>query len=198
MRLSGDTAQIHLTASGLVDGAPHLMHIHAGAKGQCPHGDVASDHNGRLVITSHDGAPFYGPPIASLTTAPGKTGRKAYLDVHHFPSTVPINYSRPINLGAVLATVIRQNGDAVVVIHGIDYNHSGTYDDVLDDRHRKFHIEETAPALCGRLIAEQSNSGAQHTASAPRVYTATLAPAPATQAAPASLCDLRSFGGKLL
>jgi hypothetical protein len=152
------------------------------------------------VITTQNGGRFYGPPVASLTRPPGKTGPGAYLDVRHFPSDVPIRYSRSIKLGAVLAAQIRQNGNAVVVVHGIDYNHNHRYDHglSLDKKLGHLPIEETAPALCGPLIAEQSNSGSDHAASAPRVYTATLVPAPATHSAPALLCDLRSLSGKLL
>jgi hypothetical protein len=199
MRLTGDTAQVHLTARGLLNGFAHAIHIHAGAQGACPHGDAATVHNGNRVITTKDGARFYGKVVAALTTAPGKTDPGSLLDFAHFPASVPINYSRTIDFGPVVATQIRQNTSAVVIIHGIDYNHNGTYDNGLsiDREHRNLPIEQTAPALCGPLIAQSPQRGAQ-TASAPRLYTATLAPTYAQASAPVLLCDLRALKGRLL
>jgi serine/threonine-protein kinase len=199
MRLTGDVAQVHITASGLLNGFAHAMHIHAGAQGTCPHGDAASVHNGNRVITTQDGARFYGKVVAALTTAPGKTDPGALLDYAHYPAVVPISYSRTIDFGPVVAAQIRQNNNAVVIVHGIDYNHNSTYDNGLsiDVEHRRLPIEQTAPALCGPLIAEAQNGGTR-TASGPRVYTATLAPADSSPASPALLCDLRSLTGKLL
>jgi hypothetical protein len=199
MRLTGDVANVRITASGILNGFPHALHIHAGAQGTCPHGDVASVHNGNRVITTQDGARFYGKVVAALTTAPGKTDPSALLDYAHYPSAVPITYSRSIDFGPVVAAQIRQNNNAVVVVHGIDYNHNNTYDNGLsiDVEHRRLPIEQTAPALCGPLVAEAPTSGTR-AASASRVYTATLAPATAEPASPALLCDLRALTGKLL
>jgi serine/threonine-protein kinase len=200
MRLNGDIAEVRITASGLLNGAGHSMHLHAGARGECPHGNVATLHNGRRVITTQDGGKFYGPPVTAFTTAPGKTDpRTGLLDYRHYPFEIPINYSRRIDLGPVVATQIRQNTSAVVVIHGIDYNHNYAYDNGLstDKEHRSLPIEQTAPALCGPLKATEPQDGA-HTASAPRVYTATLVPTSPKPSASALVCNLRSLAGKLL
>ena len=66
-----------------------------------------------------------------------------------------------------------RDGNAVIVVHGIDYNHNGIYDNVLDRSELSNSLpgEATAPALCGPLAGGQ-------TASAPGgsggVYTASL------------------------
>jgi serine/threonine-protein kinase len=199
MRLTGDTAQVRIRARGVLNGFPHAIHIHAGAQGTCPHGNAASVHNGNRVITTQDGAPFYGKVVAALTTAPGKTDPSSLLDFAHFPSAVPINYSRTIDFGPVVAAQIRQNTSAVVIIHGIDYNHNDTYDNGLsiDREHRNLPIEQTAPALCGPLVAQAPQRGTQ-TASAGRVYTATLVPTRDRASSPVLLCDLHALKGRLL
>src|SRR3954449_5972713 len=84
--LTGDTAKVHLTANGLLNGASHAMHIHAGAKGQCPPGSAARVHNGFLSMTTTDGAPFYGHVITSLTTT-GRTDKDSYLAFPRFQAT---------------------------------------------------------------------------------------------------------------
>ncbi|MHB8235214.1 MAG: serine/threonine-protein kinase, partial [Solirubrobacteraceae bacterium] len=57
VHLSGDSAAITVTTSGLDNGAElvHLMHIHAGGKGQCPPASAARLHNNHLSISTNDG-----------------------------------------------------------------------------------------------------------------------------------------------
>jgi hypothetical protein len=198
MRLTGDSAMVQVSAKGLLNGFPHLMHIHGEGRGRCPNGSAARRHNGKLAISTKDGAPFYGQVMTSLTRV-GNTERKSYLAFGRYPSSGTISYGRRIDLGPVVAAAVRQNTSAVVVIHGIDYNHNDTYDNSLDrsDLDRSLPGEATAPALCGVLKAEQPKRASQ-TASAVRVYTATLVEAPAPPSSPSLLCDLRSLAGKLL
>ena len=152
------------------------------------------------MITTENGAPFYGHVATALTEAPAQTGPDQFLNLANFPKNVPIHYSRRFRLDPIVAAQIRHNHDAVVVIHGIDYNHNGQYDDVLsrdNKEHRHLPIEETAPALCGPLKTQEPESG-QQAASGTQVYTATLA---ATDSAPSSaplLCDLHSVAARLL
>ena len=42
----------------------------------------------------------------------------------------------------------------MIVVHGIDYNHNGIYDNVLDrsELNNSLPGEATAPALCGPLV----------------------------------------------
>jgi len=196
--LTGDTAKVHLTANGLLNGASHAMHIHAGAKGQCPPGSAARVHNGFLSMTTTDGAPFYGHVITSLTTT-GRTDKDSYLAFPRFPATGKITYDRTLRLDPVDAATIRQGGSAVVVIHGIDYNRSGSYDfSALDrsDLDRRLAAEQTAPALCGALSPLESRGN--QTASGTREFETTLAAAPPTGSFSSFLCDLGSSAGKLL
>jgi hypothetical protein len=192
--LTGNTAKVHLTANGLLNGFSHAMHIHAGAKGQCPPGSAAQVHNGFLSMTTNDGKPFYGHVITSLTTT-GKTDSKSLLAFSRFPATGKITYDRTIRLDPVDAATLRQGGSAVVVIHGIDYNNSGSYDFSALDRseeNRKLAAEQTAPGLCGPLSPNGNRA-----ASGTREYKTTLAAAPATGSS-SFLCHLGSSDGKLL
>ncbi len=171
--LNGNTATVDLKTTGLVNAA-HLMHIHAGGQGTCPDKSVAQDYDGHLAIGTHNGAPFYGPVVTSLTIK-GSTSKNQLLNFADFPFTGTINYKRKIDVGPVVAAEI-QADNAVVVVHGIDYNKNNIYDNVLDrsDLSRRYTNESTAPALCGSLVAKQA-SGDQKTAAArSTTYSATL------------------------
>ncbi|MDX6701492.1 MAG: hypothetical protein QOF26_1718, partial [Baekduia sp.] len=98
----------------------------------------------------------------------------------------------------IVASYIRKN-NAVLVIHGIDYNHNGVYDGVLErsDLDRSLTGESTAPALCGPLVAAKQAGGGKKQAQidsgggAQGVYTATLIPQPSAPAEPVALfCPL--------
>jgi serine/threonine protein kinase len=179
MRLNGTTLTITVAAKGLLD-AKHAMHIHAGARGVCPPASAARRHNGHLAISTLDGAPFYGPPVTALTTR-GDTSPKSILAFNRFLSGSAVRYTRQITVSPVVAANIRKD-DAVVIVHGIDYDHDGTYGNVLDrsDLDRALPGEITAPALCGQIVeAQPSSSGGTKTAQAPAgkggtVYVASL------------------------
>ena len=68
VNLNGDQATVTVTTKGLLNGAPHAMHIHAGGRGECPPASAARRHNGHLSISTTDGIKFYGPPEVSLTS----------------------------------------------------------------------------------------------------------------------------------
>ena len=169
LRLDGDTATITLDAQGLLNGQPHLMHIHAGGLGACPPASAAHEHGGHLTISTSDGIPWYGPPEASLTTS-GDASAASYLVFSRFPRTGDIAYHRTITLSNSLARKIRSN-KAVVVIHGIDYDGRGIYDNVLSHSELEPTVpaEATAPALCGALVARPTS-----TASSTQAYVANL------------------------
>jgi hypothetical protein len=197
MRLNGTELTVTLKASGLLDNK-HAMHIHAGALGECPPSSAAKDHNGHRTISTLDGVPFYGPPVTALTTR-GDTSKRSILAFSRFPNGGTIHYTRQqIKLSPVIAANIR-NKDAVVIVHGIDYDHDGTYGNVLDrsDLDRSLPGEITAPALCGRIVPAPSSSdsgGPTKTSQVPghgTLYVATLQPQPATIA---SLCFLGRQG----
>ncbi len=146
---------VEVDARGLAKNLPHAQHIHFGAKArhECP--TVArDDNNGDFRLTTVEGLPAYGPIKVSLTRT-GDTSAASGLAVTRFP-TAPmgeIHYNRTTRTTKAVARAIRR-GDAVVVIHGVDYNGNGKYDfrsagkSELDP---KLPAEATDPATCGVL-----------------------------------------------
>jgi serine/threonine protein kinase len=187
VRLDGDKAAVTVTTSGLDNGAElvHLMHIHAGGKGQCPPASAARRHNGHLAISTTDGINYYGPPVQALTTH-GDTSVASILAFHRFPSGGALHYTRTIVLPPSVVAAIRR-GDAVVVVHGTDYDGTGIYSGVLDASELSKSVPgtATAPALCGQLLAAQNASSG--------IYTASLDLAPAL-AGGAFVCEVPSAG----
>jgi Cu/Zn superoxide dismutase len=149
--LNGEQATVTLHTHDLLAGSPHAMHIHAGGQGVCPPASAARLHNGHLSISTTNGIHFYGPPEVALTSH-GDTSPKSIIDFARYPSVAAIPYKRTVTVPRGIADAIRA-GNAVIVVHGIDYNHNGIYDDVLDRSELKATLpgEATAPALCGPL-----------------------------------------------
>ena len=148
---------VEVDARGLAKGLPHAQHIHFGAtaRHECP--TVAKDDdNGDFRLETLEGAAAYGPVKVSLTKS-GGTGVGSTLAVDRFP-TAPhgeIHYDRQTRTTKAVARGIRR-GDAVVVIHGIDYNGNGTYDfnsAGKSDLDPSLPAEATDPASCGVLRA---------------------------------------------
>ncbi len=176
--LNGNEVTVTLHTSGLLDGSPHLMHIHAGGLGECPPASAARLHNRHPAIDTNDGLRWYGPPQASLTV----TGDTSATSLQHsilafprYPSVGNIGYKRTFEVPSGIAASIRHD-DAVIVVHGIDYDHSGSYNDVLGQSQLNPGIpsEATAPALCGPLRGTAAAS--IHGQGGPRsaVFVATL------------------------
>jgi serine/threonine protein kinase len=180
MRLSGNVATVTITTSRLLDGSPHPLHIHAGKQGICPPSTAARPHNGHLAISTLDGVPYYGPPVTALTTT-GSTSVKSILALNRFPRNGNIRYTRRIALTGPVASYVRAD-NAVIVVHGADYNGNGVYDNSLDrsDLKRSLPGELTTPALCGKLVPKKSTPGSSgqtktaQTHDATRVYYASL------------------------
>jgi CHAT domain len=180
VRLNGTLAAVSVNTSGLLNNL-HFMHIHAGGFGLCPPRAAAHRHDGNLAVSALEGGPWYGPVITSLTTR-GSTSRKSLLAFTRYLTGAKLDYHRPIRIRKVVAAEILA-GNAFVVVHGIDYNHNGIYDNAAlnrSDLDRSLPGEMTAPALCGQLVP-QKPSGADRTktARAPsargtRVFTASL------------------------
>jgi serine/threonine-protein kinase len=184
VQLNGNVATVTLTTNGLLNGAPHAMHIHAGEKGECPTVEAAQEHNGHLSISTLDGAAFYGHPRVALTTR-GDIGVVSILEFARYPSQGNIKYKRTIQLRPRTARFVRRNL-AVIVVHGIDYNGNGKYDDVLggSDLNPALSGEATAPALCGELVAPTQAAGVPKS----NVYTASMHLPPGTNSL---ICRLR-------
>ena len=182
MRLDGKKLKVTITTGGLLDGAPHAMHLHGGKRGLCPPSSVAGPHNGHISIATHAGVPFYGPVVQSLTTK-GDVSPKSFLAFARYPNTGAIHYTRTIKVSGVVAAEIRQR-NAVLVVHGIDYNGNGLYDGTLDrsELDRSLTGESTAPALCGPLVPGKQAARSKKTAEVPpgsgggETFTATFAP----------------------
>jgi hypothetical protein len=181
--LNGNQAAVTVDTEELDRGAPlvHLMHIHAGAKGQCPPTSAARLHNGHLAISTGDGVSYYGPPVQALTTH-GDTSAASILAFPRYLSGGTLRYERTITLPATVATEIRLDR-AVIVVHGVDYDGTGIYSGVLglSELNGRVPGTATAPALCGRLVGP-SSSGATSARSHGRAfrYTAWLKPTVAT------------------
>jgi hypothetical protein len=171
VKLNGDTATVTVNTNGLLDSAPHAMHIHAGGRGRCPPAAAAHRHNGKLAISTVDGEPFYGPPVTALTTK-GDISRQSILVFPRFPHDGNIRYTRTITLPSEVASAIRRR-KASIIVHGIDYNGNGLYDSVLDRSELDRHLpgEATAPGLCGPLLVAQGQTAS---AGGGQVYTARL------------------------
>jgi predicted Ser/Thr protein kinase len=156
VRLDGSTATFTLDATGLLAGHNHQMHVHAFGEGICPPPSAAKVYNGHLAISTGDGLKYYGPMAVALTLS-GDTSPTSMLAFTRYPSAGTIHYQRTLQVTSATANAIR-NGNAVIVIHGIDYNHNGVYDNVLNksDVDSSVPQEETAPALCGTLVSPRS------------------------------------------
>ena len=146
---------VEVRARGLLKGMPHAQHIHFGAKArhECP--NVAQDdNNGDFRLTTVEGQPAYGPVRVSLTKR-GDTSAASVLAVNRFPVAPKgkIDYERTTRTSKAVARGIRR-GNAVVVVHGVDFNGNGKYDfrsagkSELDP---SLPAEATDTALCGVL-----------------------------------------------
>jgi Protein kinase domain len=157
IRLQGDQATVTVNATGLLNGSSHLMHIHAFGQGTCPPPSAAHLYNGHLAIDASDGIPYYGPMVVALTEN-GDTSANEMLAFPRYPSSGTIHYKRTITVSAAVARAIRRN-NSEIVIHGIDYDHAGTYDNVLghSDLDGGVPQETTDPALCGPLLNAQTS-----------------------------------------
>ncbi len=156
VQLNGNVATVTVTTQGLDygDEVVHAMHIHAGGKGECPPASAARPHNGHLTISTTDGLLYYGDAVQALTTR-GDTSPSSILALRRFPTGGVINYKRTMTFPPSVAAHIREN-NAVVVVHGIDYDNSGGYTGVLErsELNKRLPATETAPALCGVLVGQ--------------------------------------------
>ncbi|XTR51014.1 hypothetical protein ACOM2C_11265 [Pseudarthrobacter sp. So.54] len=70
--VTGNQAHVVLKVSGMpatfMDAPyPHVQHIHGGAQGTCP--APTADKDGDKVISTTEGAPFYGGIVTTLSTS---------------------------------------------------------------------------------------------------------------------------------
>lgn len=129
---------------------PHAQHIHAGGEGRCPSPDEDTDGDG--IINTPEGGPAYGGVVTSLTTGEADTGPGATLDIENFPTGSSADYSRTIDLSVEGAADLVRDGNATIVIHGLDPaimpGDTALADSAISD---DLPLAATAPALCGVL-----------------------------------------------
>jgi hypothetical protein len=151
------------------DNVAHAHHIHYGdeARNECP--TFRDDTNRDFRLNTVEGVPAYGPIAVSLTTS-GDTSPDSGLALDRMPvardlgSTHALqNAIRYARAGIWAPRDVREgikDGEAVYVIHGIDYNKNGRYDfngagaSELDPT-GKTPAEATDPAACGVLRVVQ-------------------------------------------
>ena len=129
---------------------PHVQHIHIGAKGVCP--DASADTNGDGVISTTEGAPFYGAIGATLSTS-GDTSPAAGTTLTVAPAGASADYQRTITLDAMTVASIT-GGTAVIVVHGDDpATLSPQAQGEKSDLVPSLPLAATSPALCGTLTS---------------------------------------------
>jgi hypothetical protein len=105
--------------------------------------------------------------------------------MNRYPASGNINYRRTMTITKLVADLIRDR-DAVIVVHGIDYNYNHVYDFKafgVSDLDKALPGEATAPALCGPLRpAPTKSASAERTTT----YLASLRPAVASATASSS------------
>lgn len=155
LTLNGNTATVTESWSGLADkfsGAPypHVQHIHIGAQGVCP--GPSADKNGDGVVSTTEGAPFYGG-IGTTLSVKGDTSPAAGTDIKIAPAGSSTNYHRTITLDPKVVASLKAD-TAVIVVHGDDpatlsKKAQGEKSDLVPS----LPLAATSPALCGALHA---------------------------------------------
>lgn len=160
LELDGSTATVTEHASGLAASFngqpyPHVQHIHIGAKGQCP--DMSADASKDGVISTTEGAPFYGGIGTTLSTS-GDTSPAAGTTLTVAPSGGSFDYQRTFPLDAKTLDSIKA-GTAVIVVHGLDpAKLPSAAQSEKSDLVPSLPLAATSPALCGTLTASQMSS----------------------------------------
>jgi hypothetical protein len=149
----GTRIEVSMAASGLLADAPHAAHIHFGAEArhECP--VATDDSDGSGTLNTSEGGPAYGPVVVSLTKT-GDTSPASALAIDRF-DTAPggtLSYQRgQIKVSQSVAKAVAE-GQAVIVIHGVDHNGDGAYDGTTpSDLDPSLPTEATDPALCGAV-----------------------------------------------
>ncbi|MDJ0319720.1 hypothetical protein [Pseudarthrobacter sp. PS3-L1] len=155
--VTGTTAHAVLKVQGLAETFmdapyPHVQHIHIGAQGVCP--APSADTSGDGVISTTEGAPFYGAIGQTLSTS-GDTSPAAALDLTVAGQGSSYTVDRTFELSAESAKSLH-DGTAVVVVHGLDpATLSPEAAAAPSDLVPSLPLAATSPALCGTLAAGQ-------------------------------------------
>ncbi|MBD8079055.1 CHRD domain-containing protein [Cellulosimicrobium arenosum] len=155
--VDGTTLTVEFEAEGLLADSPHAAHIHyaGAARHECP--AASDDADGDGTITTTEGGPAYGSVQVSLTTE-GDTSPDSALAVDRFDAASggDITYQRgSIEVTQEVADALA-DGEAAVVVHGVDYDGDGMYGgDKMSDLDPSLPAEATDPALCGIMTVSQ-------------------------------------------
>jgi hypothetical protein len=151
--VDGRDVTVKVDAEGLVPGAPHAQHLHGDTSSMdfmCP--TMRDDENDDGVLTTAEGLPKYGNIFYSLTTK-GDQSPDSGLAVDRFPVADEegnLTYERTFEVTADAAAHIK---NLHYVVHGIDTNDNGEYDDSAgpSELDPALPQEATAPAACGMI-----------------------------------------------
>ena len=147
--LPNGKVQVKVEATGLAPNLPHAQHLHGTTDGtptECP------PNIGQ--VTTDAGIPFYGGIQASLTVT-GDTSPASALDVPRFPVSDAegnLEYQRTFDIDEAAFAAI---GTLQYVVHGVDLDGSGVYDNGAADGGMDsplaagVPLEVTIPAACG-------------------------------------------------
>lgn len=155
--VTGNQAHVVLRVSGMpatfMDAPyPHVQHIHGGAQGTCP--APSADKDGDKVISTTEGAPFYGGIVTTLSTS-GDTSPAAGLDLKVGGQGASYTVDRTFEVNAETKAAL-EAGTAVVVVHGLDpATLSAAGQAAKSDLAPTLPLAATSPALCGTLKAGQ-------------------------------------------
>ncbi len=134
-------------------------------------------HNGHRAISTGDAIRLYGSTLTSFTEWGSTSGTvPTNIDMNRYPASGNIRYQRTMTVSRLVADLIRDR-DAVIVVHGIDYNYNHIYDFGalgVSDLEKTLPAEATAPALCGPLRPAPAKSAS---AGITTTYVASLTPA---------------------
>lgn len=139
--LRGDQLTVKLNVHGVTPSLPHLQHIHGfdgETDGVCP--PPAADTNMDGFIDVGEGAPFYGP-VFKLTLS--TTGAQEPLNLDIAPvanEDGSYTYRHTFTVDGDLLDL----SDETIVVHGLDINGNGMYDDDT--------LEASLPVLCGEIV----------------------------------------------
>jgi hypothetical protein len=160
LTLNGSTATITEHFDGLAASFngqpyPHVQHIHIGAKGQCP--DMSADASKDGVISTTEGAPFYGAIGTTLSTS-GDTSPAAGTTLTVAPSGASSDYKRTFDLDAKTLDSLKA-GTAVIVVHGLDpAKLPAAAQNEKSDLVPSLPLAATSPALCGAVTESQMSA----------------------------------------
>lgn len=157
LHVTGNQAHVVLNVSGMPATFmnmpyPHVQHIHGGAQGTCP--DASADKDGDQVVSTTEGAPFYGGIVTTLSVS-GDTSPAAGLDIKAAGQGAAYTIDRTFELNAETKAAL-DAGTAVVVVHGLDpatLSPAGAA--AKSDLIPELPLAATSPALCGTLTAGQ-------------------------------------------